>query len=187
MPGPPIWLGMASGRSKSRGKSVLIVSVLLFVVFGVLARWGERKHKAPLPAFRHATLAQARDASAASGLPVLVYVSADWCGPCIRLRAEALSDPEISKWIRENTQGVVLDATKPNDEAQALRVYTIPTILVMRDDAIVARLEGYRDAVTFREWLTSQTGALADWKHKNPDKSLHGSPGTEPPVPTPGG
>lgn len=159
---------MASKRSKSRGKGVLIVSVLLFVVFGVLARWGESKRKDPLPAFRHATLAEARDASASSGLPVLVYVSADWCAPCKRLRAEALSDPEIARWIRENTEGVVLDATKPNDEAKALRVYTIPTMLVMREGEITAKLEGYRDAPAFREWLTGATGALADWKHKNP-------------------
>jgi thiol:disulfide interchange protein len=170
---------MASDRSKSRGKRVLIVSVLLFVVFGVLARWGERPNKAPLPAFRHATLAEARDAAAASGLPVLVYVSADWCGPCVRLRAEALSDPGISKWIRENTHGVVLDATKPNDEAAALRVHSIPTTLVMRDGGIVARLEGYRDAAAFRQWLTGATGALADWKHQNP--------GAEPPAAIPGG
>ncbi|MCE7973662.1 MAG: thioredoxin [Leptolyngbya sp. PLA1] len=159
---------MASRGSRSRGKGVLIVSVLLFVVFGVLARWGESRRKEPLPAFRHATLTEARDAAAASGLPVLVYVSADWCAPCTRLRAEALSDPEISRWIRENTHGVILDATTPNPEAAALRVYTIPTMLVMRDGQIVAKLEGYRDTAAFRQWLTGVTGAVADWKHRNP-------------------
>jgi thioredoxin-like negative regulator of GroEL len=103
---------------------------------------------------------------------VLALVTADWCAPCQELKRTALADQQINLWIRQNVHAVYVDATKDNPVAGELKVFSLPTMLVLRDGKEVSRLEGLRGTAEVRAWLTAATGPVADWKHAHPGQPL---------------
>lgn len=101
-------------------------------------------------------LADAQDASAASGKPVLVFATADWCGPCQRLKRGALSDVEVAKRIEAKTIPVYLDVTDGvPPEAAGLGIDGIPALIVLEDGRVVSRLVGLHSAAELEAWLDS--------------------------------
>lgn len=97
--------------------------------------------------------------SAASGLPVLLFATADWCPPCRELKAGPLADPEVIKVIRLRTEPVYLDLsdrspTSPQMRlAQAMQVEGIPCMILLRDGREAARLIGYQTSDQIIAWL----------------------------------
>jgi thiol:disulfide interchange protein len=151
-------------RHGRRGVRLFLAVILLLVLARV---FGGRTVATP-PAFENAlTLTGAREASQRTGMPVLVFATADWCGPCQTLKKGALADDTNQKWITENTHPVLLDVTNPdNPEAALLQVTTIPVLIMLRNGAEPARLHGVVDAKELHAWLAEHSGAVADFKHR---------------------
>lgn len=110
---------------------------------------------APLPpAFdRSVTLEYAQKSAQATDKPVLVFVSADWCGACQRFKRKALASQLVTQQIRKDYVPVYLDATEANREAMSLRVVGVPTLLVLRGGLEVSRLTGGVGEGELIQWL----------------------------------
>lgn len=114
--------------------------------------------KAPIPkAFDTTmTLAQATDAARANGRPVLVFATADWCGPCREFKRGALADQRVNAWIRVNTMPVYLNIDTSRREATELGVMAIPSLMFLRDGKIVDRHDGTMETDELIAWLTKR-------------------------------
>lgn len=97
------------------------------------------------------TLSQAK--ASAAGKPVLVFATADWCGPCQIFKRGALRDERVADAVRRLTVPVYLDVDKAKDDAAGLKIFSIPALVLIRDGAPAARLEGVQDAERVVAWL----------------------------------
>lgn len=90
------------------------------------------------------------------GRPLLVMVSATWCGPCKAFKAAAQKSPEIAQAIK---RFVFADFDTDTSEdsarvAENLRVESYPTFIAFAKNGVeVGRLVGYRDPRSFANWL----------------------------------
>ncbi len=94
------------------------------------------------------------DAAEASGKPIFVLFTADWCPPCRELKRDVLSDPDVDAFLSENYVRVKIDLSDrggPNARtASEYGVSGIPTMILYNDDGVeIDRVTG--------------GGALTDW------------------------
>ncbi len=150
----------APGR-KAWGMGLFAVCVALFAVF--LAR---SQRTAPIPTLfsKDATLESALAASAGDGKPVLAFFTADWCGPCQTFKRGALSDAGVERLARERTHPVYVDCTRANSGdpgviavAQRYGIRAFPTLVLLRGEEQVARIEGAMAATELTAWLERGT------------------------------
>lgn len=100
------------------------------------------------------TIPAALDASRKSGKPALLFVTADWCGPCQSFKRGALSEARVGEWIASNTHPVYVDGTDALPAAaEGFAIRAFPTMLIVRDGREVARIEGGRDSDELLAWL----------------------------------
>lgn len=145
-------------------------SFVLVILVALLAFTMVMRNSAPMPpAFdKTVTLAEASSRAAQSGKPVLVFATADWCGPCQSFKKNALKDKTVEQWITINTHAVYLDCTKevPAD-ARDLPINALPTLLLVRNGKAVASLEGAESAATVIAWFEANAGAVNDEKARS--------------------
>ncbi len=99
------------------------------------------------------------DAAEASGKPVFVLFTADWCPPCRELKRDVLSDPDVDAFLSENYVRVKIDLTDrrgPNVRTAGENGVTgIPTMILYDDDGVeMDRVTG-GGAVAY--WLRKQS------------------------------
>jgi len=137
------------------GRGVWWILLAFVVVMVVLVGRGGAGGSAPIPpAFAAGTtLAQAEEAAVAGGKPVLVFATADWCGPCQSFKRGALVDPAVAERIGAGFVPVYVDVDRAATEAQRLKVGSIPVLIVLRSGKEVARLEGGANAERVVAWL----------------------------------
>lgn len=152
-----------SERKPSTTLRVLIVAGIILLIAITLPRLGAAGVP---PAFdKTITLAQAEHASSETGRPVLAFVTADWCGPCQKLKKGALSDAEVSEWIIEKTHPVYIDVTNGSTrDADRLEARYLPTLALVRDGKVVSRTSGVLGTKEMLEFLAANSGAPADEK-----------------------
>ncbi len=80
------------------------------------------------------------DSIKASAKPVLLDFYADWCGPCRML------SPVIDEIAAENPQYLVgkINVDKEPELAQKFKVMTIPTLVIIKNGAVVHQSAGAR-------------------------------------------
>lgn len=106
------------------------------------------------------TLEQATLRANESGKPVLVFATADWCGPCQRLKRTSLADSRVNATILARTEPVYLDLTDAQNDpdaaaaAQRMGVQGIPALLLLRDGQVISR-KGPLSANDLVAWLES--------------------------------
>ena len=73
-----------------------------------------------------------------SSKPVLLDFYADWCGPC------RMVSPIVDEIAEENPQYLVgkINVDKEPELAEEFRVFSIPTLAVMRDGKILCQSSG---------------------------------------------
>lgn len=135
---------------------------MLAVLVGVAALaglqyWLGRRPPVPAPFDPTVSVVYATQQARASGRPVLVFATAEWCGPCKELKAGALTDPRVAALIRARTVPAYLDIDRDRDRALALGVRAIPTLIIMRNDSILAARTGNASADDLLEWLKQNT------------------------------
>ncbi len=96
------------------------------------------------------------DAAEASGKPILIFFTADWCPPCQQFKGAVLTDAGVEDRL-EQFELVKVDMTErggPNMAvAQEFGVNSIPRLLVYRPDGTYVSETPGVDPVSFSHWL----------------------------------
>jgi len=96
---------------------------------------------------------QAMEQSKDSGKPVFAFVTADWCGPCQAFKRGALANDKVIDFVTENTQPVYIDGDEHPELVQSLGVTGYPTIVLIKDNAILDARSGGMTTSTLLAWL----------------------------------
>jgi thiol:disulfide interchange protein len=113
---------------------------------------------APTPAAfdKSVTLQGAVDKAAAAGKPVLVFATADWCGPCQSFKRGALASDKVTRAITSKTVPVLIDVTSAQTAppgSEKLGIQGIPVLIMYKNGAETARLVGGVGEAELLAWL----------------------------------
>ena len=90
---------------------------------------------------------RAADVARRSGRPMLVSVTAQWCGYCTKMKQETFRDNSIVRDIDSTFVAISLDADQNQQLVQEMGVQSLPATLVISPDMrIVDREQGFRSA-----------------------------------------
>ncbi len=96
----------------------------------------------------HRDLRDAARVARQSGRPMLIKVSAKWCGHCEQMKRDTFADSRVIRDIKQHFVAVDLNADTNQGIVEQLQITSLPTILVVSPDLrILAREEGFRTAV----------------------------------------
>ena len=90
---------------------------------------------------------------ARSGLPVLVDFWADWCGPC-KMMAPVFQ--QVAAEMATRVRFAKVDTEAQSRVSMRHHIKGIPSLLLFRDGAEVARTSGAMDGHALKRWLASQ-------------------------------
>lgn len=144
------------------------VAALCMVVLTLLILQRVGGGPAPTPeVFRNAAgVDQAIARGTSESRPVLLFATADWCGPCQDFKRRVLADKEVSERIARDFVPTLLDLTQPNAEmSERFRIFGLPSTVVLWEGRMVARLEGNVPKDAYTSWLEA---ALAQARSETP-------------------
>jgi len=139
---------------------VLIVAILgvgVFFTKQALLGWSHDQ-----VAWRY-SLNQATDEANEAGKPILVYFSADWCGPCKQMKAWVYSNKDVADAIESGFVPVKVDLSDVGLPGQAIaeryNIQAIPSMISLTPAGKpISRSTGYLNKEQFLGWLdTSST------------------------------
>jgi len=111
------------------------------------------------------SLDEAMAESQRTGRPVYALVTADWCGPCQRLKGDVLASDAVSELLREQFVPVYLEESAAASDIAQLppmlrRAY--PTSVVIDDREFIAVLEGNTSSDRFEDFLRQALDKAAE-------------------------
>ncbi|MFW6059407.1 MAG: thioredoxin family protein [Phycisphaeraceae bacterium] len=98
------------------------------------------------------------DAASAADKPLLLYFGADWCPPCLELRARVFSQDHVADTIEQRFVPVKIDLTDPNATQQQLaqryEAQYIPLLVIADAEGTpLTRYNGGLSADNLLQWL----------------------------------
>ncbi|MEM7683159.1 MAG: thioredoxin family protein [Planctomycetota bacterium] len=115
------------------------------------------------------SLAEAQAASVEQGRPVLLYVTADWCGPCRVFKKDVLTDAGVQAKLGALASPLMVDADTPGDAGvllDRLGVRAIPHVQWVGPagepgPVYAMQAGGLDDPDKFSSWLDRTAGGVA--------------------------
>jgi uncharacterized protein len=138
-------------RNDQRSIPVWLLALAGLLLAGRIALYVT--HEPPPQRVQWLSIEQGFEASRATGMPVLIDFTADWCAPCHELDAQVFQDPELSAEI--NRRFITIRATDRQKEegknapavAELQRRYSVngfPTVVFADPNGTeLARMEGF--------------------------------------------
>jgi thioredoxin 2 len=105
-----------------------------------------------LPWITEATDESFEQVVAASPLPVLVDLWAEWCGPC-RMVSPALE--QVAHEMKGRLKLVKVNVDTSPNLARRFEAMSIPTLLILKDGTVVSRQVGAAPLQQIRQWVES--------------------------------
>ena len=134
-------------------KNWIQILIIAFVMFSVFQFINGGTELPPMFAERP-TLGAALEASKSDGKPTVVFYTADWCGPCSRLKSRAMRDEKVIKAFA-NTHPALMDCTTGHPSDDPFSVESYPTLVAVRDGKETSRVSGNMSAEELIAWLDS--------------------------------
>jgi len=97
--------------------------------------------------FHQGTWDEALQMASEEGKPIFLDISASWCGPCKRLKANTFTDPEVGKLFNAGFINVVVDGEKGEGIhlAKKFNIRGYPSLIFIdSDEQLIAQATGYR-------------------------------------------
>ncbi len=90
---------------------------------------------------------RATDEAVREGKPVLVRVTASWCGPCQQMKQLTFTDSRVVELVQSNFVPLLIDADEHPELVSSFKVEAYPTTIVISPElTIVKRLTGFQSA-----------------------------------------
>lgn len=104
-------------------------------------------------------LAEAIEIGITSGRPVVVFATADRCGPCQQFRKDALNDPRVIELLASGRViGVHLEVDREGELADRhLGSRAIPASWLIERGSVASVLRGQRSAEDLLAWIERQS------------------------------
>lgn len=153
---------MSVRPSKFSAGLPLILIVLLLAAAVSLPRLVQGSPHLPGAFTKVSSLDDALDRSEREGLPALALVTSDACAACNHLKRVTLPDPRVAALVADRFIPVIVNERQSPMDARRLPYVYLPTTLVIRDRAVVARLEGFRPPDEYASWLRDAADAARD-------------------------
>jgi len=124
---------------------LLLAVFLVFMQWPMLKGWYYRAAGTPPPSAVEwrvdfeAALTEARQTDRL----VLVDVSADWCPPCIAMKHDVWSDPEVGRRVAASYVPLLVDADRDDVVSPRYGVSGIPTLLILDGNGRLVRRASY--------------------------------------------
>lgn len=97
---------------------------------------------------------QAAQEAARTGKPILVEVTAPWCGYCQLKHQQTFTDRKVIRHLNLHFIPLEIDADKQPDLVEAFHIQSLPTTVIVSPDLkIVKRLTGFQAAPEFNQEL----------------------------------
>lgn len=103
--------------------------------------------------FTELSFADAAAAASREKRLLLVDFTAEWCAPCKNMDRTTWLDPAVVEWVSKHAIAVQVDVDADQATAARFEVRAMPTLMLMRDDAVLDRSMGGRPATKLLEWL----------------------------------
>ena len=99
---------------------------------------------------------RASDEANREGKPILVKISATWCGPCRQMKQLTFADSRVVNLVRSDFVALSIDADEQPDLVSGFSVEAFPTtIIVAPDRKILKKMKGFQSADSLMATLTS--------------------------------
>lgn len=90
-----------------------------------------------------------------SGKPLLIQVTAEWCGYCRQMKRETFAASSVRRRVAESYLPLTIDADRRRALVQRIGIDALPTTLIVAPDMRVLRvLRGYQSARQLNRSLT---------------------------------
>ncbi len=103
--------------------------------------------------FTSATFESAAASAEEQGRLLLVDFTAAWCAPCKNMDRTTWRDPKVIEWVQQHAIAVQVDVDEEQAIAKRFEVSAMPTLVLLRGEAVLDRVTGARPAPALLEWL----------------------------------
>lgn len=105
------------------------------------------------PVFSHLSLTEAKEKNKTDGRILVVKATAVWCGPCKKMDKTTWREADVEAWFKAKGTAISLDVDAQTEDAQALRIQAMPTMVAFKAGQEVDRLVGYKSGAELLTWL----------------------------------